>query len=209
MAKLNEQCKLCRREGEKLFLKGDRCFSTKCAIVKRNYKPGVHGPQGKPSKMTDYGKQLRAKQAAKRMYSLTEKQFSNYIAKAMKKKENTTDMILKFLESRLDNVVYRLGFTTSRASARQFVGHGFLNINGKKVDIPSYEVKPGDIISINTRKVNKKLVTEVSERIKTKETPIWIALDKEKMEAKVLGAPELQQGEKLFDIQNVIEFYSR
>ncbi|MBU4421728.1 30S ribosomal protein S4 [Candidatus Parcubacteria bacterium] len=209
MAKLYEQCKLCRREGEKLFLKGDRCFSTKCAIVKRNYKPGVHGPQVKPPKITDYGKQLRAKQAAKRSYGLTEKQFSNYIAKAMKKKENTADMILKFLESRLDNVVYRLGFTVSRASARQFVSHGFLNINGKKVDIPSYEARPGDIITINKTKVNKKLVNEVRERIKTKETPLWIALDKEKIEAKIISAPELHQGEKLFDVQNVIEFYSR
>lgn len=208
MAKISEKCKLCRREGEKLYLKGERCFTTKCALVKRNYIPGVHGP-GYRAKLTDYGKQLRAKQAAKRLYSLSEKQFSNYISKAMKGKGNTVELIINFLESRLDNVIYRLGFVTSRTAARQFVGHGFIRVNDKKVDIPSYQVKPGDIVIINPTKINKKLLNDVRERIKSKEAPVWMHLDKQKLEVKITGNPQLSEGEKLFDIKSVVEFYSR
>jgi len=208
MAKLDEKCKLCRREREKLHLKGERCFTTKCAIVKRNYVPGVHGP-GNRSKLTDYGKQLRKKQAAKRIYGLGEKQFSNYIEKAMKAKKNTEESIIQLLESRLDNVIYRLGLTASRSAARQFVGHGFIYINSKKLDIPSYQVKMGDIISISKTKVNKKIINEVKERIKSKEVPTWLSLDKEKVEAKVLGVPELAESERIFEVQSIIEFYSR
>src|SRR3989338_8152031 len=142
MPALKDKCNLCRREGEKLYLKGERCFTTKCAIIKRNYLPGVHGPSAQRQKVTDYGKQLRSKQAAKRLYGLNEKQFSNYVAKAMKKRENTTEMLVNFLESRLDNVIYRLGIVTSRAAARQFVGHYFVKVNDEKVNIPSYLVKP-------------------------------------------------------------------
>ena len=208
MAKIAEKCKLCRRESEKLFLKGDRCFTTKCAIIKRNYAPGVHGPTSR-IKLTDYGKQLRAKQAAKRLYGLSEKQFSNYVKKAMQKKENTSQMIVSLLESRLDNVIYRLGLTPSRSSARQFVGHGFIRINDKKVDIPSYSIKVGDIITINPTKVNKKILNEIKEKIKTKDTPVWLSLDREKIQAKVLEKPRAGENEKLFDVQSVIEFYSR
>ena len=208
MPALKDKCNLCRREGEKLYLKGERCFTTKCAVVKRNFAPGVHGPSGR-GKLTDYGKQLRSKQAAKRLYGLNERQFSNYVSKAMKKRENTTEMLVNFFESRLDNVVYRLGIVTSRAAARQFVGHYFVKVNDGKVNIPSYLVKPGDIITINQTKINKKIINDVRERTKAKEVPSWLHFDKQKLEAKVIGKPELVQGEKQIDLKNIIEFYSR
>jgi len=208
MPGLKDKCTLCRREGEKLYLKGERCFTTKCAVAKRPYAPGVHG-QTSRTKLTDYGKQLRDKQAAKRLYGLREKQFSNYVFKAMTKKENTKNVLIKYLESRFDNVIFRLGYAPSRAAARQLVGHGFFSVNGEKVNIPSYQVRPKDIITINPVKTNKKLVNDMKERIKTKETPIWIHLDKTKMEGKILELPKLDEGEKTFSIQSVIEFYSR
>ncbi|MFA5133584.1 MAG: 30S ribosomal protein S4 [Patescibacteria group bacterium] len=208
MPGLNDKCTLCRREGEKLYLKGERCFTTKCAVVKRNYAPGVHGQTSK-TKLTDYGKQLRDKQAAKRLYGLREKQFSNYVFKAMKKKENTKEVLVRLLESRLDNVIFRLGYAPSRAAARQLVGHGFIFVNGKKVDVASYQIRAKDIITINTVKANKKLVNELKERIKTKEVPTWIFLNKDKLEGKVIELPKLDEGEKTFSIQSVIEFYSR
>lgn len=209
MAKLVDQCKICRRESEKLYLKGERCFTTKCALIKRNYKPGVHGPTGGGTKLTDYGKQLRAKQAAKRIYGLSEKQFSNYVAKAIRKKENSSDMILTLLESRFDNVIYRLGLAVSRKLARQMVSHGFFHINNKKINIPSYQVKPGDIITISPTKVNKKILNEIKERIKNKEVPKWLNLEKSQLSAKVISLPQLEEGEKVFDIKSVVEFYSR
>jgi len=209
MPALKDKCHLCRREGEKLYLKGERCFTTKCAIIKRNFLPGVHGPSAQRQKITDYGKQLRSKQAAKRLYGLNERQFFNYIHAAMKKRENTTEMLINFLESRLDNVVYRLGLVTSRAAARQFVGHYFVKVNDKKVNIPSYSVKPGEIISINQVKINKKIINDIRERIKAKEVPAWLNFDKQKLEAKVISKPELAQGEKQIDLKSIIEFYSR
>ena len=205
----DSKCTKCRREGTKLHLKGERCFSTKCAIVKRNYKPGAHGQSKRPPKLTDYGKQLREKQAAKRLYGLRERQFSNYVKKAMNKKGNTADMLINFLESRLDNVIYRLGYTVSRGSAKQFVNHGFVYVNGKKVDIPSYQVSPGDIVTINPTKINKKLLTEVKERLKTKDYPKWLNLNKEKIEAKILEVPKLETAERGFDVKTIIEYYSR
>lgn len=171
--------------------------------------PGVHGQSAKRQKLTDYGKQLRAKQAAKRLYGLTERQFANYVHKAMKKRENTTTMLVNFLESRLDNAAYRLGLAMSRAAARQLVGHYFLKVNGKKVNIPSYSVKGGDILTINQTKGNKKIMNEIRERIKTKEAPAWLYFDKQKLEARVIGKPELQESEKQIDLKSIIEFYSR
>lgn len=208
MAKLDEKCKICRRQGEKLFLKGDRCFTTKCAIVKRKYAPGQHGSD-RPGKLTDYGRQLRDKQSAKRLYGLSERQFSNYVKKAMKKRENTNELLVRYLEARLDNVIFRLGIASSRVAARQFVGHGFVCVNGKKVDVPSYQVRPKDIITINPIKANKKILNDVKERIKSKEVPAWMHFDKEKMEIKVIDAPRFADNEKAFNVQSVVEFYSR
>ncbi|MFH1193412.1 MAG: 30S ribosomal protein S4 [bacterium] len=207
MAELKDKCTLCRREGTKLFLKGERCFTTKCAIIKRNYAPGAHG-QTSRTKLTDYGRQLRDKQAAKRLYGLREKQFSNYVLKAMKKKENTKELLVRYLESRLDNVIYRLGYAPSRAAARQLVGHGFFCVNGKKVDIPSYQARSKDIITLNPAKINKKATNEIRERIKTKETPLWIHMDKQKLEGKLTEAPGAGE-ENIFNVQSVVEFYSR
>jgi len=207
---IESKCAKCRREATKLFLKGDRCFSTKCALVKRNYTPGVHGPSTeKRSKITDYGKQLREKQSAKRSYVLRERQFANYVAKAVKKRTNTGDYLIELLESRLDNVVYRLGYGVSRTSARQMVGHGFIYVNGKKVDVPSYQVTSGDIVTINPTKVNRKLINEVRERIKSKEVPNWLNLAKDKLEAKILSLPKLEAAERGFDVKTIIEYYSR
>lgn len=208
MPGLNDKCTICRRQGEKLFLKGERCFTAKCAIIKRKYAPGQHGPTGK-SKLTDYGRELRDKQAAKRLYGLGEKQFANYVKKAMKKRENTNELLVRYLESRLDNVIYRLGFVGSRAAARQFVGHGFVYVNGEKVNIPSYQVRAKDIITANPVKTNKKILNEVRERIKSKDVPDWVHLDKDKLEAKIIEAPRLGEKEKTFNVQTVVEFYSR
>lgn len=208
MARLGEKCKLCRRQGEKLFLKGERCFTTKCALVKRNYAPGAHG-QKRAAKLTDYGRQLKDKQAAKRLYGLSEKQFANYVKKAMKKRENTNELIVRYLESRLDNAIFRLGLASSRAAARQFVGHGFVCVNGKRVNIPSYAVRPKDVISISPFKVNKKMLNDIKERMKAKETPLWMHLDKQTLEAKVTESPKLAEREKTFNVQSVVEFYSR
>lgn len=208
MAKLDNKCKICRRQGEKLFLKGDRCFTTKCALVKRKYFPGQHGSD-RPGKLTDYGRQLRDKQSAKRLYGLSETQFSNYVKKAMKKKENTNELLVRYLEARLDNTIFRLGIVSSRAAARQFVGHGFVCVNGKKVDIPSYQVRPKDIITVNPVKINKKILNDIKERIKSKEVPAWMHFDKEKLEIKVIDAPRLEANEKAFNVPSVVEFYSR
>lgn len=208
MPALNDKCRICRRHGEKLFLKGERCFTAKCAAVKRKYAPGQHGPS-RPPKLTDYGRELRDKQAAKRLYGLSEKQFGNYVKKAMKKRENTNELLVRYLESRLDNAVFRLGLCASRAAARQFVSHGFVYVNGEKVNIPSYQVRSKDIITVNPVKMNKKILNEVKERIKSKEVPDWAHFDKEKMEAKIIEAPRLGEKEKTFNVQAVVEFYSR
>ncbi len=189
-------------------MKGDRCFTTKCALVKRKYFPGQHG-SARPPKLTDYGRQLRDKQSAKRLYGLSETQFANYVKKAMKKRENTNELLVRYLEARLDNTIYRLGLVTSRAAARQFVGHGFVYVNGKKVNIPSYQVRPKDIITLNPAKTNKKILNDIKERIKSKEVPAWMHFDKEKMEIKVIDAPRLEANEKAFNVQSVVEFYSR
>jgi small subunit ribosomal protein S4 len=208
MPELNDKCKLCRRHNNKLFLKGERCNSTKCAFVKRAFAPGQHGPKGF-KKLTDYGKQLLEKQAAKRLYGLREKQFSNYVAKAIKNKTNSGDMIVRLLESRLDNVIYRLGMAKSRAAARQIVSHGFVRINDKKLDIPSYQVQPKDMVSINPTKANKKLVEQIKEKIQTVETPTWLHLEKDKLQAKVLEFPKVKEADRGFDTKTVIEYYSR
>ena len=158
----DEQCRRCRREGQKLFLKGERCYSDKCSISRRNYAPGQHGQ--KRAKLSEYGTQLREKQKTKAYYGVGEKQFRKYFEMASNKKGVTGENLLQILESRLDNVVYRLGFGTSRAQARQFVNHGQFEVNGKRVDIPSYLVKPGDVITVReSKKDNTALKTNVED----------------------------------------------
>jgi small subunit ribosomal protein S4 len=205
---LNARCAQCRREGEKLFLKGDRCNTTKCAIIRRGYPPGVHGPKGK-ARLTGYGTQLREKQKAKRIYGILERQFNNYFKKAIKKKGDTSEFLLQLLEMRLDNVIYRLGLGKSRQQARQLVSHSLFVVNGKKVDIPSFQAKVGDIISIKPNAVKKKVFENLPQTIAKYEPPTWLSLDVAKLEGKVVRKPTKDDVKTPFDLKMIIEFYSR
>lgn len=202
------KCARCRREGEKLFLKGDRCNTAKCALIRRSYPPGMHGPKGKV-RLTGYGTQLREKQKARRIYSILEKQFKNYFIKASKKKGDTSDFLLQLLEMQLDNVIYRLGIARSRQQARQIVSHGLILVNNKKVNIPSYQVKAGQTISIKPSMLEKPLFQNLPQNLKKHETPNWLALDINKIEGKVLGSPKKEEVKTQFDPKLIVEFYSR
>jgi len=209
MAKyLDAKCKLCRRAGEKLFLKGERCYGPKCAMVKRNYPPGFHGPKGK-KRLTDYAQQLSEKQKAKRQYNMLEKQFKLTFEKAKKQQGNAGENFLSLLEMRFDNAVYRAGFASSRAQARQLISHGHFTINEKKVDIPSYVVKTGDVIAIKVNKKDAKIFGNLKETIKQKEVPGWINLDKKILNAKILHAPKIKELDTNFNVQQIVEYYSR
>src|SRR3989338_10445290 len=191
---LGPKCKLCRREGEKLMLKGERCQTAKCAIVKKNYPPGMHGPKGRASRQSGYNMQLREKQKAKRIYNLLEKQFKISFYRAAKQPGDAGENLLKILETRLDNVVYRLGFADSRSQARVLVNHGHFNINDKKVNIPSFNLKPGDVIKIKAVQRNKPFA-KLAEKLKTKEIPGWLNLDLKDLSAKVLHQPKKENFE--------------
>jgi len=209
MAKnLDSKCKLCRREGEKLFLKGDRCYSPKCAMVKKNYPPGIHGVKGR-GRQSDYSVQLREKQKAKRLYNLLEKQFKITYIKAAKQKGDAGENLLKLLETRLDNVIYRLGFACSRSQARELVSHGHFFINNKKVNIPSYQVKTGDIISIKVSSKKNKIFNNLVERLKKVDLPSWLNLNNEELIGKVLHLPKKEDIELKVNTQMIVEFYSR
>lgn len=206
----NSMCKKCRRAGEKLFLKGDRCNSAKCAIVKRNFIPGVHGPTARVGKITNYGKQLKEKQKAKRIYGVLELQFWNYFEKAKSKVGNTGELLFRLLESRLDNTVYRLGFATSRRASRQMVSHGHIRVNGKKVNIPSYQVKVGDVISLSDRANKKTGYAGVAARVKKAENiPAWLSVSLDKVEGKVTSQPKLGDIAVNIDWRTIVEFYSK
>ena len=202
------KCKLCRREGEKLFLKGDRCFSNKCAIEKRNYPPGQHGHRrrGKPSK---YSIQLREKQKIRRMYGLLEAQFHTYFEKAAREKGITGTNLLRLLERRLDNIVYRAGFCSSRAMARQFIRHNHFQVNGKKVNIPSFLVKPGDRVSPRERSKNLFLIQESMKNIDTRQMVSYLDVDPSKMEGAFLEIPSRDAIPVPMDEQMVVELYSK
>jgi len=203
---LKSKCKQCRRIGEKLFLKGERCVSAKCALSKRNYPPGFHGPKGK-GRQSDYGLQLQEKQKVKKMYQLLESQFELTFRRAKKMTGDVGKNFLKALEMRLDNVVFRLGFAPSRATARQLVNHGCFTVNEKKVDIPSYQLKTGDVVKIKETKKRVKPFKGIEEKMKGKEAPGWINLDRETLAAKVLHAPT--EFDPSVNIQMIVEFYSR
>ena len=176
-------CKLCRREGQKLFLKGERCFSDKCSVSRRNYGPGDHGQ--KKSKLSEYGTQLREKQKTKSFYGIGEKQFRKYFEMASNKKGITGENLLQILESRLDNVVYRFGIGSSRAQARQIVNHGLIDVNGKKVDIVSYLVKAGDVIAVRELKKDKEIIKVNESANSARPVPTWLEKDAEKLSGKV------------------------
>ena len=198
-------CKLCRREGQKLFLKGERCYSSKCAIERRNYAPGQHGQARK--KQSEYGLQLREKQNAKRFYGVPETQFRNLFEKAAKKQGKTGENLMIFLETRLDNVVFRLGFAASRKEARQLVTHGHFTINGKKADIPSMEVKAGDVIKVKERSVSSPKFKEIKEMSIT--VPSWMTVDVDKLEGKVVAMPRREDIDTPIAEHLIVELYSK
>ena len=200
-------CRLCRREGQKLFLKGERCYSEKCSVGIRAYAPGQHG-QGR-KKSSEYGLQLRAKQTARRFYGVQEKQFYHYFEIAERKQGVTGDNLLRILESRLDNVVYRVGFASSRAEARQLVGHGHFEVNGSRVDIASYLLKAGDVVSICEKSRGSEKIKAVVEANSARPVPQWIDIDREKLSAKVIALPERDQIDAPVEEQLIVEFYSR
>ena len=206
---LDPKCKQCRRIGEKLYLKGEKCLSPKCAMVKKNYPPGYHGPKGY-SKLSEYGLQLKEKQKARKIYILTEKQFHNYFKKASVIRGDTGLNLLLLLESRLDNVVYRLGFAKSRNKARQLVNHGLIFVNDKKVNISSYQVKTGDIITVKKTKLISQYFKDILKSISKHELPSWLAfLDNKSLQAKVIDKPKEEEIKQGIDTSLIIEFYSR
>ena len=200
-------CRLCRREGQKLFLKGSRCYGEKCAINKREYAPGQHGQSRK--KLSEYGMQLREKQKAKRYYGVLESQFAHYFELANKKSGVTGDNLLQILESRLDNVVYRLGFALSRAEARQLVVHGHFLVNGRKVNIPSYLVKEGDVISLKEKSRSLPKVKAVLEQTEGKVVPKWLDLDTNTMQAKVVALAQRDDIDIEIEEHLIVELYSK
>ncbi len=198
---------MCRREGTKLFLKGAKCFTSKCPIVRRAYPPGVHGPNAGRAKITGFGKQLREKQKAKRIYGLMEKQFRNYVLEATASKGNTAELLQQLLETRFDNAVYRLGVCESRQQARQLIGHGHVKINGKKLDIPSYAVRLNDVISFDASA--SKEIAKRQQAIEKHERPQWLQLDLGSMTATIISQPTLKDVEHIFNISPIVEYYSR
>lgn len=200
------QCKQCRREGKKLFLKGERCYSVKCGIARRAYAPGQHG-QERRMRVSEYCMQLREKQKVKRIYGLMEKQFRKYYDEATKMKGNTGSLLVVTLERRLDNVIYRTGLGASRRLARQLVNHGHFNVNGRKVDIPSFMVKEGDVITV--RKETSTYFKNVRETLKGAMVPSWINFDAKKMEAKINAMPSEKEAELDVNINQVVEYYSK
>lgn len=204
---LESACRLCRREGIKLFLKGQRCYTEKCAIERRQYAPGQHGQAR--SKVSGYGAQLREKQKVKRMYGLMEKQFRNYFYKAERMKGITGENLLLMLESRLDNLVYRLGFTGSRSEGRQFVLHGHFLVNDKKVSIPSYLVKAGDKISLREKSRQIPRVVESLEEIERRGLPTWLELDKKNFQGTLKTLPTREELTFPMQEQLIVELYSK
>lgn len=203
---LSPKCKQCRREGKKLFLKGDRCYGVKCAMVKRPYAPGQHG-QDRRMRVSEYCLQLREKQKVKRMYGVLEKQFRRYYSEADRMKGNTGSLLVSLLERRLDNVVYRIGFVPSRNQARQLVNHGHFLVNGKKVDIPSFMVKEGDIVSVKNPK--SVCFQNLAENLKNAPTTSWIGTDDKKMEGRVNAIPSGNDVDLDVNVQLVIEYYAK
>jgi len=201
-------CRLCRRENQKLFLKGDKCFSEKCCVAKRSYAPGQHG-QGRNRKPSEYGLQLREKQKARRFYGVLERQFERYFKLAEKRPGITGENLFSILESRLDNVVYRLGFAMSRPEARQLVRHGHFTVNGAKVNIPSYLVKPGDVIAIKPKSLESEKIKSVLEANASRPVPKWLELNPETHTAKVVSLAAREDIDLPVEEHLIVELYSR
>lgn len=205
---LDPKCKQCRRSGEKLFLKGERCFTQKCAIVKRNYAPGLHGMKGKTS-TSEYGIQLREKQKLKKTYRIGERQFALYFSRADKGEGVTSDNLLRLLESRLDNVVYRVGIGSSRDKARQLVNHGHFLVNEKPVHIASYILSEGDVVSVSDTSKKKKVFQGLENVIDVKNIPAWVEFDIKNLKAKIISPPDPKATGHKVNMRLVVEFYSK
>jgi len=202
------RCRLCRRAGMKLFLKGQRCFSDKCAIERRAYAPGEHG-KSRRVKETNYGVQLREKQKARRIYGLLERQFRNYFTKASESKGVTGEVLLQMLERRLDNVIYRLGFASNRSQARQLVNHGHVQVNGRAVDIPSFLVKTKDEVAIRDKSKKLVVIQNALEARKGQSTPEWLELNPEQLSGRILSIPTRQSIPTPINEQLIVELYSK
>jgi small subunit ribosomal protein S4 len=201
-------CRLCRREGMKLFLKGERCYTEKCAIEKRNMPPGQHGKLRK-AKIVGYGLQLREKQKVKRIYGVLENQFRRYFEMADRTRGITGETLLQLLERRLDNVLYRLGLATSRAQARQLARHGHFTVNGRKVDIPSYSVKAGDIVGVRTGSAENPAIQHALEEVKGRGVPEWLSFDPATMTGRIASLPTREQINLPVQEQLIVELYSK
>ncbi|MBV8817425.1 MAG: 30S ribosomal protein S4 [Acidobacteriaceae bacterium] len=202
-------CRLCRREGMKLFLKGERCQTEKCSIERRNFAPGQHGKDRKP-KLVGYGLQLREKQKARRYYRLLEGQFRNLFEKAARQKGVTGETLLNSLERRLDNVVYRMGFGTSRAQARQLVRHGHLQVNGKRVNIPSFLVRPNDVIEVREKSKNNPTILAARDATAHAPSPNWLEVDRDALRSRVLQQPKREDLVQIqLNEQLIVELYSK
>ncbi|MEZ0536778.1 30S ribosomal protein S4 [Caldicellulosiruptoraceae bacterium PP1] len=204
---LGPDCRLCRREGAKLFLKGDRCYTEKCSIVRRNYAPGMHGMEKK--KLSEYGLQLREKQKVKRIYGILEKQFRRYFEMAERMKGIAGENLLSLLERRLDNVVFRLGFAASRGEARMLVSHAHFTVNGKKVNIPSYLVKPGDVIEVKETSKSSPRFAEIKEKHAKKTSPKWLEKDSENLIGRVIALPVRDDIDMPIQEHLIVELYSK
>jgi small subunit ribosomal protein S4 len=200
-------CRICRREGLKLFLKGSRCYSRKCSFERRSTPPGMNTQRRR--KVSEFGLQLREKQKVRKSYSVLEKQFRNYFAKASKHKGMTGENLLRLLEMRLDNVVYRMGLARSRAEARQLVAHGHFTVNGRPTNIPSYSTKPGDRIEVRESRRGREYFKTASETIKAAQIPDWVSVDAAKLAGSILAEPAREQMPLEFNEQLVVEYYSR
>jgi small subunit ribosomal protein S4 len=203
---ISPQCKQCRREGKKLFLKGERCYTVKCSVARRAYAPGQHG-QDRRMRVSEYCMQLREKQKVKRIYGLMEKQFRKYYEEATRMKGNTGSLLVSLMERRLDNAVYRSGLASSRRLARQLVNHGHFLVNGKRVDIPSFMVKEGETISI--KKDTSAYFKNLRENFKASQAPSWMNVDEKKMEVKIIALPNDKEAELDVNINQVVEYYSK
>lgn len=208
MGKFPHKEKIERREGVHLHLKGDRCTSPKCGVTRRDYPPGVHGPKGR-KRLTPYGIQLREKQKVKRFYGLLERQFRRYFDQATHKHGDTGMFLMQQLESRLDNVIYRLGFAKSRRQARQMINHGHFLVNGKPVNIPSYAVRAHEVITLKESRRASPLYADLVERWKKHELPSWLILEPEHYQGQAVSAPQSDDLRQLFDPKMIVEFYSR
>jgi len=201
-------CRRCRREGMKLFLKGARCYMAKCPIDQGHPPPGMHGAR-RARKMSEYGSQLREKQRLRHQYGMQEVQFRRFFRESLRRKGVTGEILLQMLELRLDNVAYRLGFASSRKSARQFVLHGHVAVNGRTIDVPSIVLKSGDVIEVRNRPRSRDLATRSIEAATTQQAPAWLSLDKQAFRGEILAVPTREQIAPIVDEQAIVELYSR